>query len=134
MKLERSQGRRMKGLAHSKNSKQTCEVMRNSTLRELMSVKELYMITNTFPRNIISYPKKINGGCWSGGVMVKFVLSAWVAWGSQVWIVGADLALLVRPRCGGVPHKNRARLAQMLAQGQYSPQRKKINRDFECYI
>ena len=37
--------------------------------------------------------------------MVKFTHSASAAWGSQVQIPGADLALLVKPCCGDVPHK-----------------------------
>ena len=37
--------------------------------------------------------------------MVKFARSAWVARGSQVGLLGADIALLVKPCCGGIPHK-----------------------------
>ena len=37
--------------------------------------------------------------------MVRFVHSALVAQGSQVQILGVDLALLVRPCCGGVPRE-----------------------------
>ena len=37
--------------------------------------------------------------------MVKFECSASVAQGSQVWILGTDPALLVKPRYGSVPHK-----------------------------
>ena len=37
--------------------------------------------------------------------MVKFVRSASVARVSQVQILGMDLALLIAPCCGGVPHK-----------------------------
>ena len=39
------------------------------------------------------------------GAVVKFACSASAAQDSQVWIPGADLALLVKPHCGGVPHK-----------------------------
>ena len=40
-----------------------------------------------------------------GGIVVEFVHSASAAWGSQVWIPGADLALLIKPCCGSVSHK-----------------------------
>ena len=39
------------------------------------------------------------------GLTVKFKCSTSVARGSQVWIPGTDLGLLVKPHCGGVPHK-----------------------------
>ena len=39
-----------------------------------------------------------------GGVVVKVARSA-SAWGLQVWIPGSDLAPLVDPCCGGIPHK-----------------------------
>ena len=39
------------------------------------------------------------------GAVVKFAHSASVARGLQVQILGTDLALLVRPCCGGIPHK-----------------------------
>ena len=42
---------------------------------------------------------------WPCGVAVKTVCSALVAWGLWVWIPGTDLAPLVKPRCGGIPHK-----------------------------
>ena len=31
--------------------------------------------------------------------------SALAAWGLQVQILGVDLALLIKPHCGGVPHE-----------------------------
>lgn len=37
--------------------------------------------------------------------MVTFVCCVSTAGGSQVRILGADLAPLVKPRCGGIPHK-----------------------------
>ena len=40
-----------------------------------------------------------------GGVVVKFARSASGAWGSQVRIPGVDLAPLIRPHCGSIPHK-----------------------------
>ena len=40
-----------------------------------------------------------------GGAAVKFARSTSVAWGSQVWIMGTGLALLVRPCCDDIPHK-----------------------------
>ena len=42
---------------------------------------------------------------WPSGVAVEFSCFASVAQGSQVRILGVDLALLVKPCCGGVPHK-----------------------------
>ena len=42
---------------------------------------------------------------WPGGKVVKFMHSAWVAPGSQVWILGTDLVPLVKPHCGGMPCK-----------------------------
>ena len=35
-------------------------------------------------------------------MLVKFMHSASVVWGLQVWIPGADLALLVQPCCDGI--------------------------------
>ena len=40
-----------------------------------------------------------------GGVLVKFVHSASVVWGLQVWIPGMDLAPLIKPHYGGISHK-----------------------------
>ena len=37
--------------------------------------------------------------------MLKFACSTSAAWGLQVWIPGMDLAPLVKPYCGGIPHK-----------------------------
>ena len=37
------------------------------------------------------------------GIVVKFMCSASVAWGSLVWTLGVDLALLIKPCCGGRP-------------------------------
>ena len=48
---------------------------------------------------------KIYFGDWSSGVVVKLVCPALVAWGLQVQILGVDLALLIKPCCGGVSHK-----------------------------
>ena len=39
--------------------------------------------------------------------MVKFTCSASVAKGSQVQILGVDLAPLAKPHWGGIPHKMR---------------------------
>ena len=45
--------------------------------------------------------------CWGrpGGVVVKFTHTASVAQGSQGWILGVDLALLIKPSCGSITHK-----------------------------
>ena len=40
---------------------------------------------------------------WPGGVAVKFTCSASLAEGSPVQILGADLALLIKPCCGRHP-------------------------------
>ena len=40
-----------------------------------------------------------------GSVVVKFVCSTSAASGSQVQIPGVDLAPLIKPCCGGSPHK-----------------------------
>ena len=41
----------------------------------------------------------------SGGIAVKFEHLASVAPGSQAWILGTDVASLIKPRCGGIPHE-----------------------------
>ena len=47
---------------------------------------------------------KINGKRGRpGSIAVKFARSASVAWGSPVQIPGADVAPLVKPRCGRRP-------------------------------
>ena len=46
--------------------------------------------------------KKQYGG-WPGGAAVKFVRSAWAAWGSQFSILGADMAQLGKPCRGRHP-------------------------------
>ena len=51
-------------------------------------------------------------------MVVKFECSALAAWGSGVQILGTDLAPLVKPRCGSIPHKTEEGWQQMLAQGQ----------------
>ena len=40
-----------------------------------------------------------------GGIVVRFAHSGSAGRGSQVRIHGADLAPLVKPLCGGIPHK-----------------------------
>ena len=46
---------------------------------------------------------------WPCGRVVKFACSASAAWGSLVQILGTDLAPLIKPCCGGIPHR-RARM------------------------
>ena len=48
---------------------------------------------------------EIGWGGWPGGVVVKFARSALAAWGSQIHILGPDLAPLFRPCSGSIPHK-----------------------------
>ena len=45
----------------------------------------------------------MRGQC--GGLLVKFTCSASVDQGSQVWIPCVDLAPLIKPYCGSIPHK-----------------------------
>ena len=47
--------------------------------------------------------------CWGqpSSIVVKFACSASVARGLQVWILGADLASLVKPCCGSILQKER---------------------------
>ena len=40
-----------------------------------------------------------------GGVAVKFARSTLVAQGLLFRILGTDLALLIKPCCGSIPHK-----------------------------
>ena len=40
---------------------------------------------------------------WPGGTAVNFACSALAAWGSPVWILGTDMAPLVKPCCGRHP-------------------------------
>ena len=44
-------------------------------------------------------------GCWPDGVVVNFPRFASEAWGLQVQIPEVDLAPIVQPHCGGIPHK-----------------------------
>ena len=41
---------------------------------------------------------------WPGGVVVQFACSTLAARGSQVQILGVDLALLIKACCGSVPY------------------------------
>ena len=40
-----------------------------------------------------------------GGIVVKFTCSTLAAWDSQFQIPGMDVAPLVKPFCGSIPHK-----------------------------
>ena len=46
-----------------------------------------------------------NSWGWPNGKVVKFARSASATQGSQIRILGMALALLIKPCCGGVPHK-----------------------------
>ena len=55
----------------------------------------------------------------AGGIVVEFACSASVAPGLWVQVLGVDLALLIKPHCGGSPHKiaKRRRLATDVSSG-----------------
>ena len=44
-------------------------------------------------------------GGWPRGRVVKFARSTSAARGSPVQILGADMALIIKPRCGSIPHR-----------------------------
>ena len=48
-------------------------------------------LLDIYPKNIKTLTQKDICRGWPCGVVVKFACSALVAWGSQVWIPGADL-------------------------------------------
>ena len=59
----------------------------------------------------------------ANAVVVKFVHSYSAAPGSQVWIPGADIALLIKPHCGNISHKteedwHRCQLSNSLPQAK----------------
>ena len=60
-----------------------------------------------------------------GGTAIKFTHCALAARGSQVQILGVDLAPLVKSCCGSISHKIEDDWQQMLAQGQSSSHTKK---------
>ena len=53
----------------------------------------------------VDSPKRRTCWGWPSGVVVRFVCSASAAWGSQVWILGVDLAVLLEPCRGSIPNK-----------------------------
>ena len=59
------------------------------------------------PQNLemILFSKRLVYRGQPDGIVVEFMCSALVAWGSQVLIPGADLAPLIKPCCGGIPGK-----------------------------
>ena len=72
-----------------------------------------------------SRTKKRRTRGWPGGPVVKFAQSTSAAWSSQVQILGTDLHTAHQVMLQQRPtYKNRARLAQMLAQQQSSSQKK----------
>ena len=72
------------------------------------------------------HAKNILGG-WPGGVVVKFTCSALVAQGLWVWILGVDLHHSSSHALAVSHIQSKGRLAQMLAQGQSSSPKKKLN-------
>ena len=53
----------------------------------------------------ITLIKSISPWGQPSGMVVNFTCSASAAQGSQVWIPSVDLAPLVKPHCGSIPHK-----------------------------
>ena len=39
------------------------------------------------------------------GIVIEFAHSTLAAWGSQIWILDADLAPLMKPCCGSIPNE-----------------------------
>ena len=72
--------------------------------------------------------KKCEFWAWPSGLVVRFALSALVAQGSQVQNPSMDLGLLIKPCCGGIPHKNREGLATDVNSGPifFTPTKKRI--------
>ena len=69
--------------------------------------------------------KETKKGVSPGGVVVKFTRSTLQAQGLRVWIQVKAYIPLIKSCCGGIPHVDRGRLAQMVAQGQSSSPKKK---------
>ena len=46
----------------------------------------------------------LRGGVGTGPVAAKFMHTTSVAQGSPVWILGVDIAPLIKPCSGGIPH------------------------------
>ena len=63
------------------------------------------LMMSSSPVNDISMKRKSMSWVWSVGVVVKFALSALAAGGTRAQIPGADLALLIKLHCGGIPHE-----------------------------
>ena len=101
------------------------------------------IISNTSKKNL-GIKNDLPWG-WPGGLVVKCPCSASAAWSPHVQIPGTDLAPLVKPRCGSIPHKIKEDSTdvssatiflkqkeedwqQMVAQGQSSSQTTKINK------
>ena len=62
---------------------------------------------------------------WPSGIVVKFTHSASVAQHSQVRIPGTELAPLIKPCCGGIPHKIEEDLHRCSLRANLPHQRKK---------
>ena len=73
--------------------------------REFLFMNSVLFISYNKCYRYKRHSQKILMRCQPGGLVVKFVHSASAAWGSQVLILGPDLALLIRPHCGSIPHK-----------------------------
>ena len=72
-------------------------LQRRSNLRTLQKIP----ISKLLCRNTLL--KKQGVWAWPGGAAVKFTRSTSVTWGSQVQILGVDMALLGKPCCGRRP-------------------------------
>ena len=54
---------------------------------------------------VASHVQKIEEECGQpDGIVVKFVCSTLATWGSEVQILGMDLAPFVKPHCESIPH------------------------------
>ena len=60
-------------------------------------------------KQYVIQPLKLCSKCWGwpSGLVVTFANSALVAWGSQVWVPGANLTLLVKPHLAASHMKER---------------------------
>ena len=61
------------------------------------------LMTGEQAHKTISALKSSGSQGWPGGAAVKFACCSLAAWGSPVWISGADMAPIGKPCCGKHP-------------------------------